>query len=370
MTACAAGCASARANSEPPRTVTVVVSGATTPAEAVGAALEQARDLPVRVRRAEVPHGAPPPESFGEVSASLARARHGYVEADFRACLGEVSDDARIVELLGAGRRDLASRALFWRAACRVGAGEEAEASRVARRFAVLGLDVPSDVDAVAPEVEAALGRAQREVAAAPRVEVRLTVPSGPASFSVDGRVAACGSPCVVDLPEGDHVVRLDAEGSMPVVSALRVEGQRVERALETSPAAPAVAAEQWSSRYAGTPLVDAGSSLRLLSQAVRARDLLLVTVDATNGAVRLRASYASEGVARASGERVVAPDAVSSASLGLLRELLSRGGTVVERPIYTSPWFWLAVGGAAVTASVVAGVVAAPQPVRTEVRW
>ncbi|MEI8254831.1 MAG: hypothetical protein WCJ30_04080, partial [Deltaproteobacteria bacterium] len=168
------------------RTLTVVVAGDEHRAELVGDAIEHAPDLPVRIRRAALPGAPPAPQALDAVSAGLARARREYIDADFTACLGHVADDARVNELLAAGRRDLAGRVLFWRTACQVGAGDAAEAPRAAHRLAVFGLDVPSDVEAAAPEVEAVIAAAQREVAASSRTEVRLSADSPTATFALD----------------------------------------------------------------------------------------------------------------------------------------------------------------------------------------
>jgi hypothetical protein len=60
--------------------------------------------------------------------------------------------------------------------------------------------------------------------------------------------------------------------------------------------------------------VVDGAGSLRLLARAVRAQDLLLITVDTEREAARLRAAYAIDGVVRARGERfAVAPTALAA---------------------------------------------------------
>lgn len=338
--------------------VAVVVSGDEREAGAVRAVLERARDLPATLR-VEAPPNAPlsPSGSCADVTAQLAAARGYYVDADFGHCIDAIARDALAPELLAAGHRDEAARVLFWRVACRVGSRDAPEAERTARQFAVLGLDVPRDVDAAAPEVEAALARAQHEVASQQRVALHVRATVNPAAVSLDGRAGVCVTPCAVDVAPGDHVLRVEAEGRVPAWRQIRADGRELEVSLDMAPADPELARQQWTARYAATPAaLDSFSSLRLLSRAVRARTLVLIIVHNESRHARLTGALFASGAVRARAGRVTREDRIGDDSPGLLRELLERGGVAQARPLYANPFFWIALGGTAVLAAVITG--------------
>jgi hypothetical protein len=116
--------------------------------------------------------------------------------------------------------------------------------------------------------------------------------------------------------------------------------------------------------------MVDSTTSMRLLSHAVRARELLLLTVDSTAHGLLLRAAYDVDGDVRARGERTFAATALRTNAQALAREMLVRGGTIVERPMYRNPIFWTVVVSASITTAVIVGLIVAPRPVRVEVSF
>ncbi|MEM9494162.1 MAG: PEGA domain-containing protein, partial [Myxococcota bacterium] len=278
--------------------VTVVLAGATR-AE-VRTALTDDDELPVELRFAELPSRPADPVSSaapaapaaangpsagensadtagaaGELAERLALARAKYIDARFATCFESLAGD--MMALLGAGRRGLVERVLFWRIACQVGAGDKAAAQREARAFAVLGLEVPGDVASASPDVERLMVAAQRQVAQAERIAVRITGAVERARVAVDGRLQPCATPCTVELPAGDHVVRVDADGFVPAIRAVRVDADNTSFELVGPPAPPELAGQQWQARYADAPAIDTVPSLRLLARAIRGRNLVVL---------------------------------------------------------------------------------------------
>jgi hypothetical protein len=174
-----------------------------------------------------------------------------------------------------------------------------------------------------------------------------------------------------VDLPPGDHLVRLEADGIEPAVRTVRAEGTHVEAPIATTPAPAPLAARQWTARYASSPAIDTQPSMRLLSRAVAGQNLLLIAAEPEARGTRLRAALATSGAVSARAERLARPHrAVSDETRALLREIFVRGGIVVERPLYQNPIFWTALGLAAAAAAVITGVLLAPVPSRTIVSF
>src|SRR5205823_2108797 len=136
-----------------------------------------------------------------------------------------------------------ASRVLLWRVACHAGQGDTTEAQLAAKRFAVLGLEVPPDVGSVSPQVETLLSRALQDAAAAPRVATKVLGDVSPATIAVDGRPAACAAPCSIALVAGSHLFRLDADGVDPAVQEADLAGATATVSLATHAATPDAAA-------------------------------------------------------------------------------------------------------------------------------
>ena len=352
--------APAHAQDEPERvSVTAILHGP----EALRARVEEAvlaPELPVAVRTAPLPGGGEGEAENPALNEALASARSSYVSAEFGACLAGLEDDEALHARLATGERDLVARALFWRVACRVGGDDAAGGEREAARFATFGLDVPPDTEARTPEVEAVLAAAIRASGEAPRASVAIRA-SRTAAVSVDGRRPGCETPCTVDLPPGDHVVRVTADGYVPAWRLVRVEGDGAEVDFELDDAPPDLAARQWAERWIGHPRLDSASSVELLARATRARRLVLLQATAEDGGPRLRGVLTVDGRVVARGAR--SGDDVEGETRGLLRDLLVEGGAIEPAPeIWESPWLWIAVG------VVVAAAVAIPLAVFFEV--
>lgn len=324
--------------------VAVMVTGDDAPAEAARRALESS-DISVDVGVVELP---PSPARTGDVGArvleAVTEARARYVDADFDACLRAVDDDARVTELLAASARESAARFLFWRVACRVGAGDAEGARREALRFAVLGLPLPEDAGSATPDVEAVLSSALREIESARRVSVHVdSRPRG--AISIDGREPSCTAPCALDLPEGDHVVAIEAPGFLRNSRVVRAaDGARVSIALREAP--PEVAAAQWRARHASFEAVDSTESLVLLARATRARRLVVMSVLSEGELARIRGALAIDGRVSARAERGPNDGTIEEISIAVMRELLVRGEVIEPAPdVWESPWFWIAIG-------------------------
>ena len=322
----------------------------------VEAAMATSRDLPVELVIGHLPRATAPQT---DDSSLLSAARQKYVNGDFAGCLQSLGADSLLPQLLGAGRRELAARVLFWRVACRFGSGALPKATDEAREFAALGLEVPADAAEATPEVESLLGRAIKEAAGARKLTLaRSTRRRCVRGVSLDGRSGACVTPCALEVLPGEHLIALDAEGYLPVTRAVTVhEPTKVK--LEATPAPPEVAAAQWSARYGGSPWLYSEPSTRLLARAVAARRLVLSTSKA-------RASCACAGpsppTARCARKRNAprAP-AISTRSRGACCATSSLSGKVFEpaKPIYKRAAFWVPLA-LAVSAAVIAASIAA----------
>lgn len=346
-------CATASA-AETPR-VTLIVVGAE--ARRIEAAMAASRELPVELVVGELPRA---PAAATDRSSLLPAARQKYVNGDFSGCLESLGIAGLMQELLEAGRRDLLARVLFWRVACRVGAGDVARASDEARAFAALGLEIPADAAEATPEVESLVGRALKDASHAPKVRLEIDAPPLRAGVALDGRAADCETPCALDVLPGEHLVALDADGFLPVARLVTVR-ERTQVKLEATPAPPEVAAAQWRARYGSSPWLYSEPSTRLLARAIAARRLVLVHAEGS-GDVRLRGTLATDGVVRAQAERTARAGALDVESRRLLRDLLVTGKVFEPaRPIYKRAVFWvplaLAVSAAVVSASIAAAL-------------
>jgi hypothetical protein len=332
------------------QSVSVLVRGDDASRGRIRSAVTADTALPVDIQLANLPSGISAPASEAGFSERIAAARRAYVMADFGKCLGGLGDDALVPGLLANGQRLAAARVLLWRTACNVGGGHSSEALRSARELGTLGLEVPQDVGNMTPEVEAVVSRALKEVESAPRAAVAVTAPTGGGTLTVDGRPASCTPPCTLELTQGTHVYRLEADGLAPQTRVVRA-GEPVT--FTATPASPEVAARQWIQRYAGSTEVDSAPSLRLLSTALRAPRLLLLTVEREGEGARLRGALAVEHDVVARVERSAGTDANLESSLdGLLRDLLVQGKVMEPSPaLYQRPLFWVVVAAVAVAA-------------------
>lgn len=331
--------------------LTVVVRGASP--ETVSAALaSKADEVELRV---EAPPNAPsaPAPHLAQPEERIAAARKAYVSADFARCLEQVDDDAAVVDALAAHQREMAARVLLWRTACEVGANHLPGAQRAALELATLRLEVPPEVGQVSPEVEAVLAKAQKQASQLTPARLEVTA-AGDATVELDGRPAGCTTPCTLEVLEGPHVVRVTEEGKESAMRPVRVEGKTATAAFELQPAAPELAAAQWTARYAQSADFDGPRSAKLLSTALRASRLVMLTVEEGRSG-RQQALLAVDGAVTARAERL---GALTSELPGLLDDLLVRGQIVESTPLYKRPLFWIAVVGAAVIAGGVTALV------------
>ncbi len=331
--------------------ITIVTRGDAAGAlrDALGAAT-----LPVELRFAELPNAVPAEPPLADVDQRLAAAREAYVRAEFHRCLSLLEPEALVTDALGRGQRVTAARVLLWRVACHVGVGRNDAAARAAREMGALSLEMPEDAGAVTPEVESVVAQAIRDAGSASRVPLRIDAPV-PAAVSLDGRRDVCSTPCTLEVTEGVHVVRIDSDGYEPDVRLVRLERPEATLTFRATPAPPALAAAQWAARYARSSEVDSAASMRLLSTALRAPRLLLVTADRESQEIRVRGVLAVDGEVAARSERVGPSE---DAAEGLVRDLLVRGKIVEPPPpLYRRAGFWVALGVAAAAAAGTAAI-------------
>lgn len=335
--------------------VTVVVDGPR--AEDTKKTL-QSVSLPVELRLTDAPASVGVGATPSPWPEKLAAARRAYVSANFAECLKQLEGDAAAADLLSAGERLLTARLLAWRTACHTGANQPQPARAAATALATFQLALPEDVGSMTPDVESLLARTISTVSAAPLRKVRVeSSPSG-AAVEVDGRPAACTTPCSVDVLAGAHVVRLSADGYSP---AWKLVADDAPPAFTLEPASPELAANQWRARLQHGEALDSEASVRLLSSALRAPRLAVVTSEAA-APKTLRGALAVDGVLTTRAER-------DGDAEGLVRDLLVRGKVVEEAPPLYQRWpFWLAVGVAAVAAGTTTAIVVGTRQTVTRV--
>ncbi len=332
--------------------VTVVVEG---PAAQTAKARLQTTTLPVELRLVATPPASAQRVATGVWPARLAAARTAYVTADFPACLQKLEGDRAVSELLADGERLLAARLLAWRAACHTGAKQPEPARVAAEALALAQVPLPEDVASMTPEVEALLAQAQVDVGAKPMSEVRVDSRPAGAQVEIDGRPAACTTPCTMELSSGPHVVRLSADGYTPVWKVLAAADISV--ALE--PASPELAATQWRKRAEKGEAVDSAVSMQLLSTSLRAPRLVVMASDPATPSL-LRGALAVDGQLQVRAERDADVE-------GLVKDLLVRGQVVEEAPPIYARWpFWVAVGAAVAGGVTTAAVLASRDPTTT----
>jgi hypothetical protein len=275
--------------------------------------------------------GVPPVDTSAPIIAS---ARKAYGRGDWATCLSEIRR-VDLVNLLASEHRDLAARALTFEIACHF-EGSKADAQASATRFASLGLDVPGDFLPI--EVE------QLMTTTITRTETKLhpLAVAGElgARLSVDGRAAACTLPCTIDLPAGDHVLAVTADGFAPASRMVRVPGEP-RATLAQQPASVELAGQQLRARLArGLPATDA-TGVSLLARLAGQPNVAIVHADK-----RLHGALIVDGVLRAHADRD-RDDAPA-----LMREL-AYDAHVLQRPrVWQRPWFWIAVTGATLAVS------------------
>lgn len=358
----ALGCGAAA----PPRTVRLASTGLAR--ELAETALAEPLDPRVVVELATLEPPAPPASSAAELEARLSRARTAYVETlDFDACRAELAEPRLVVEALEAGERALGSRLLFWRAACELAAGDAASASETTARMASARLRVPEGADLASPRVEALIAESVSTLDAQPRATVSFTSEPIGAAIAIDGESASCTTPCDLTLLAGEHVVHASLDGRVSTSErVVLAAGTTTAWRGDLQQASPDLALTQWTNRYAHTADVESWPSLRLLSLALRARELSFVSASRVEGALLLRAALAVDDVRPLRAERRV-DDAEAAAGLrALLLDLFREAGITPPTPLYEEPLFWIAVVGAAAVAAGVSFAVAYQPGVET----
>jgi hypothetical protein len=282
-----------------------------------------------------------PPKPLAAI-ADVARARSAYANGDFDTCRTALAG-VDIADVLAAGDRTLAARALTYATACALRAPDAAAAAALADRFASLGLDIPDS--AVTPDVETLLADAIARAGAKPRTHLAVAGEIG-ARLAVDGRAAGCALPCTIDVAAGEHVIAAELDGFSPIAHAVRTPDVATAR-LAQQPAPAALAAQQWHARIAHAfPADDATGAMLIGRFAGDARIAYLAAEP--SAATTLAGTIVVDGALRgtAHGDRGRGAD--------LVRELAYTGG-ILERPkLWQHPTFWIAVTAATL---VIAGV-------------
>jgi hypothetical protein len=159
----------------------------------------------------------------------------------------------------------------------------------------------------------------------------------------------------------------------VPTGRVVRVEAAGARATFATIPAPPPLAVRQWTARYAGSPGIDSSPSIRLLSLAVRARRVVLLSLGGAGPSTRLGGVLAVDGAIAARAERTVgsALDPARAAA-PLLRDLLVSGKLLEpSTPLTRRPVFWvvLALAAGLAAGATAFGALYRP-PVRAEVRF
>lgn len=332
------GCGVAACSAAPrgPRIpVAVVADVALAPDAVAGLALTPVA-LPARA--------APPAVDLADATAG--QARKAYGAGDWAGCLAALRG-RDLAEVLAAGQRASASRLLAFEIACQYEVSR-ADARTAAARFASLRLDLPADH--LPAEVEALIASARERAGGEPVRPIAVDGSPG-ARLAVDGRAGVCALPCTIDLPAGEHVLAVDADGFAPLHRVIRVPA--TSRVSLAQPAAPReLATQQWQARQARG----------------------LTALDAT--AARLLGRLATEVVVLRAGTGALVRDGTLRAQLDgtapapLVRDLAYAGGLLSRPRAWQRPWFWIAATGVALAAAgAIVWVVYEPDT-RTEVHF
>lgn len=360
------GCAARRVDGPRPG-VTVIVHG-DEPARLAARRGLATTDLEVEVRLAEPPNAPPVATVRPDLEPAIASARGHYIAGEFDQCAAAVASDELVEAALVERDRVLAARTLLWRVACHTGAGDLERARASANTFAVLDLEVPVDIEAVTPEVEAILGEALTVSRATKRVPLRIASNTTRAQVAIDGRAPSCTTPCTIDLPIGDHALALSADGWQTTRRRVRVAANDSAVDVVLAAASPELAATQWTVRFGDGVDVDSANSVRLLSRAARARRLVLLSADG-DGSTRVRGVLAIDERITARAERSGPAKATGESAAAVLHDLMIAGKLVEKaKPIYKRPVFWIAIVLSAAGAATLTGLLVRQPPSRTRV--
>lgn len=291
-------------------------------AEALPAAagdLEPVRRASEAVQRAESLYGEGLPEAALEViRAELARDAQALAEAADVAAL---------------------ARLRLWEGICLAKSGREADARAALLSARSLG-SPPPDPLRFPPDVQALFPGP-----APPLPTEIVTIPAG-AFIEVDGVPGREKTPARLDLPPGEHVIRLRKAGYGPV-SRMATAGERVEVPLSRS-AGPGLSRSLAAMRDAGVLDLDDLEARSLVVRALGLDGRIDVQVDGSR-IVLSRFDARGHRVARSSGT-ARGTEALVAALFRGPRE--SSSGTTGS--IFGRWWFWTAVGAVVVTGAAV----------------
>jgi hypothetical protein len=262
---------------------------------------------------------------------------------------------------------------LLWRIACDVGRGAEADARLAARRFATMELPLPDDVSQVAQDAEAVLSEALRQVGVHERAHLDVISEPAGIALDVDGRPADCETPCTLPLYPGAHLLRLHGDGVTATWEQVELAPEGSQHRQRLDPAPPELSRRQWSARYREPRDLESAASLRLLSRALPAVRLVVLTLEPKGDArYALRGSYTVAGELRArEGSEPREPAQLLRAARAVVNTLLVRGNTLpAPRPLWKSGWFWITLSAVALGAALGTGFALRPSTERTEVRF
>jgi hypothetical protein len=324
--------------------VTVVVRGDATEVARVNAALAKSPPENVEVRTVVLDAPLVVDENVAaRAEPLLEKVRAAYDEPSWQKCIAPIDDPALVPSLLASGARDAAARVLFWRTACLLLKGDEAAARVAARDLAARGLDVPTEKSD--PAVPRLLHEVTLEASREPASVVRVVSAGPELTVDADGHRAVCTTPCPVPARPGTHTVRVEGDGRMPESrEVVVVASAPVVASFDPPLAPPDLSARQWVTRWSSSPSVDAATSLHLLAEATRARNLVLIVA---HGGARpdVRAALAVDGVVRSRAEK---DGARGDAAPNIVHELLVSGHVVESGSVFKKPLFWIAVVAAA----------------------
>lgn len=358
-----AGCAG---RSETPRVpVAVVVGGAPDSRATIQRALAAQPVDAVAIRSASVATTATFGGGAAEEATRLGAVRQKYLAADVDGCLQELGSDTRVDALLAARDRDNAARLSFWRVACRIAGDQRAAAEAEAAAFAALELRMPPDARDASPEVENLIDQAIQRVSNTPSVQLEVSANVDRASVWLDGRSESCLAPCVLEATAGSHVISVTADGVLPVTLRARFGAPRRKLTVTLPSAPPDVAATQWRARYESSSEEQSVESARLLSIAVPARYLVLLSPERE----KLRGLLYFDRRIQGRAEVLGAAASSDKAPAKVIEELLHQGKLVESKPLLARPLFWIVAVGTAALASTVTYFVLRDPPDRTEVR-
>lgn len=341
----------------------------------------QGRDLGVDIRAVDAPRGGRASASTesptaGEIERRLLEARADYMAGELarvRRCAEQLAAPELVWATLGRGSRASAARVLVWKIACTSIARRD-EAIVSARTFAGLELDLPPDVDAIPVEAHRALAAALESAEKSGKRElvVRAEGDAGAiagARVTIDGRVAACATECVVELRPGDHLIQIEKDGFTRLGKVVRVDAGTPRGTFtgKLTVAPPELAAEQWGARYAsGQARSDSNESISLLARALRAQRFVYLEADRVGSGARVRGALAVQGKLAAREEK---QGSVEAASGDVVEQLLVRGGIVENKSVLQKPLFWVVVGVVAIGSSALTAYAISDPGERTVVR-